>query len=213
MNKKYEKHFMIYSLLAGLIGLYLLYSVTHSDSLWIDRTVSAFFITSNSTILTIFDYITQLGYKIGIGTVTLLTIIWLWIKKKDYAGMASIALAVGLGNEVNKLLKNWIGRERPSLEHIGKEASLSFPSGHAMVGIILYMMLAYFLVKYIPSVVGKWVAAIGCILIILLLGISRLVLNVHYPSDIFAGYAFGFIWAFLWILIYEQLKNWSVKRG
>ncbi|WP_442599086.1 phosphatase PAP2 family protein [Neobacillus sp. D3-1R] len=213
MNKKYEKHFFIYSLVAGLIGIYLLYLVTHSESLWIDRTFSAIFTTSNSTAITIFDYITQLGYKLGIGTVALLTILWLWIKKKDYAGMATIALAVGLGNEVNKLLKNWIGRERPSLEHIGEEASLSFPSGHAMVGIILYMLLAYFLVKYIPSTVGKWIAAASCVVIILLLGISRLVLNVHYASDVIAGYAFGFIWAFLWILIYQQIKEKAKVRG
>lgn len=213
MDKKYEKQFMIYSLLAGLVGLYLIYLVTHSESLWIDRTVAAFFNTSNSLTITIFGNITELGSKMGIGTITLLTILWLWIKKKDYAGMATIALAVALGNEVNKLLKNWIGRERPSLEHIGQETSLSFPSGHAMVGMIMYILLAYFLVKYIPSAVSKWVAAISCVVIILLLGISRLILNVHYPSDVIAGYAFGFIWAFLWILIYKQLKKWSEKRG
>jgi undecaprenyl-diphosphatase len=144
--------------------------------------------------------------------VALLTLLVLWITKRDYTAMATIALAVGLGNEVNKLLKNWIGRERPELEHLDEVASLSFPSGHAMVGIVLYMLIAYFLVKYIPSKTGKWLAAIGCTIIILLLGMSRIILHVHYPTDVIGGYAFGFIWAFLWMLIYEMVRDWSNQK-
>jgi undecaprenyl-diphosphatase len=213
MSKRMEKHFFKYSLLAGLIGIYLLYLVTSSESLWLDEVITPVFDTSNETMLTLSGYFTELGSKLGIGSVALLTVLLLWLKKKDYAGMATVALAVGLGNEVNKLLKNWVGRPRPELEHLDEVASLSFPSGHAMVGIIMYMLIAYFLVIYIPSSSGKWVAIIICSIIILLLGISRIILHVHYPSDVIAGYAFGFIWAFLWMLIYDKLKNWSAKRS
>jgi undecaprenyl-diphosphatase len=212
MNKQTERNFFISSLVAGLIGVYLLYLVTSTESLWIDEIIASALITSNETVLSVFGSITQLGSKIGIGTVALLTILVLWIKKKDYLAMAAIALAVALGNEVNKLLKDWIGRERPQLEHLDEVASLSFPSGHAMVGIILYMLIAYFLVKYISSGMGKWLAIIICTFIILLLGMSRIILHVHYPSDVLAGYAFGFIWAFLWMLIYETASEY-MKKG
>jgi undecaprenyl-diphosphatase len=212
MNKRVEKQLFIFSLLAGVIGVYLLYLVTSSEALWIDKAIASVFVTSNDSILTLFGYFTELGSKIGIGTVALLSLLVLWLTKKDYTAMATIALAVALGNEVNKLLKNWIGRERPDLEHFDEVASLSFPSGHAMVGIILYMLIAYFLVKYIPSKKGKWIAAIACTLIILLLGVSRIILHVHYPTDVIGGYAFGFIWGFLWILIYEMVKEWLKKK-
>lgn len=213
MNKRVEKQFFIFSLLAGIIGIYLLYLVTTSEPLWIDKTIASIFVTSNESILTLFGYITELGSKTGIGSVALLSLLVLWLTKRDYTAMATIALAVGLGNEVNKLLKNWIGRERPDLEHLDQVASLSFPSGHAMVGIILYMLIAYFLVKYIPSKKGKWIAAIACAIIILLLGVSRIILHVHYPTDVIGGYAFGFIWAFLWMLIYEMVREWSKKKA
>lgn len=213
MNKRVEKQFFIFSLLAGIIGIYLLYLVTTSEPLWIDKTIASIFVTSNESILTLFGYITELGSKTGIGSVALLSLLVLWLMKRDYTAMSTIALAVGLGNEVNKLLKNWIGRERPDLEHLDQVASLSFPSGHAMVGIILYMLIAYFLVKYIPSKKGKWIAAIACTIIILLLGVSRIILHVHYPTDVIGGYAFGFIWTFLWMLIYEMVREWSKKKA
>jgi undecaprenyl-diphosphatase len=211
MSKRVEKQFFILSLLAGVIGVYLLYAVTSSETLWMDKAIASVFVTSNDSILKIFGYITELGSKAGIGTVALITLLVLWLTKKDYIAMATIALAVAVGNEVNKLLKNWIGRERPELEHLDEVASLSFPSGHAMVGTILYMLIAYFLVKYIPSKKGKWIAAIACAVIILLLGVSRIILHVHYPTDVIGGYAFGFIWAFLWMLIYEMVKEWLKK--
>lgn len=213
MDKRLEKQFFIYSLLAGIIGIYLLYLVNNNETLWIDKVLASLFVTTNKPLLTFFGYFTELGDKIGIGSVALVSILWLWIQKKDYTGMATIALAVGLGNEVNKVLKDWVGRPRPELEHLDKVSSYSFPSGHAMVGSILYMLIAYFLVKYIPSKSGKWWAVILCAIMILLLGLSRIFLHVHYPSDIIAGYAFGFIWAFLWMLIYESVKNWTMKKG
>jgi undecaprenyl-diphosphatase len=213
MNKRVEKQFFILSLLAGIIGVYLLYLVTTSEALWIDKAIASVFVTSNETVLTFFGYLTELGSKPGISSVALLTLVVLWFTKRDYTAMATIALAVALGNEVNKLLKNWIGRERPALEHMDEVSSLSFPSGHAMVGIILYMLIAYFLVKYIPSNKGKWIAAIACTFIILLLGVSRIILHVHYPTDVIGGYAFGFIWAFLWMLIYEMVREWLKKKA
>lgn len=212
MNKRFEKQFFIYSLVAALIGIYLLFLVTSSKTLWIDQAIASLLVTSNETILVLFGYITEIGSKMGIGTVALITILVLWLMKKDYVAMATIALAVALGNEVNKLLKNWVGRERPTLEHLDEVASLSFPSGHAMVGIILYMLIAYFLVKYTPSWKGKWLSIIACTVMILLVGISRIILHVHYPSDVIAGFAFGFIWAFLWMLIYEMTNDW-LKKG
>jgi membrane-associated phospholipid phosphatase len=213
MSKRFEKQFFIYSLVAALIGTYLLYLVSHSEALWIDKVIASMFVTSNDTVTTLFGYITEMGSKLGIGSVALITVLWLWLKHRDYTGMATIALAVGLGNEVNKLLKNWIGRERPTLEHLDEVASLSFPSGHAMVGIILYMLIAYFLIKYIPSKLGKRLALMGCSLMILLLGLSRIILHVHYPSDVIAGYAFGFIWAFLFMLLYEAMREWNTKKS
>jgi membrane-associated phospholipid phosphatase len=211
MSKRLEKQLFMYSIIAGILGIYVLYLVTTAKEIGVDTFIAGLLETNNDTVLTFFGYITELGSAIGIGSISLVTILWLGLKHKDYTGMATIALAVGLGNEVNKLLKNWIGRERPALEHLDEVASLSFPSGHAMVGIIIYMLIAYFFCKYIPSMLGKRVAVTICLMIIVLVGISRVILHVHYPTDVIGGFAFGFIWAFLWMLIYEALQDWLAK--
>jgi membrane-associated phospholipid phosphatase len=155
----------------------------------------------------IFRAATELGDKQGIGIVGLLMLGWLLVKKRDFFGMGILALSVALGNEANKLLKNLIGRERPALEHMVEVNSLSFPSGHAMVGSILYLSIAYFLMKeYDSPPVRRWIA-LGAGSIILLIGASRVILNVHYPSDVIGGYAFGFIWTAFWLYAYEALRK------
>jgi undecaprenyl-diphosphatase len=211
MSKRLEMQLFIASIFAGMIGVYLLYLVTSSKELWIDKAIAKVFVTDNKFLVTFSDYFTELGSKPGIVIVALVSVFLLWFFKRDYTAMATIALAIGLGNEVNKLLKDWVGRERPSLENLDHD-SLSFPSGHAMVGIILYMLIAYFLVKYIPSQKGKWLSILVCTIIVLLLGMSRIILHVHYPTDVIAGYAFGFIWAFLFMLIYEMVNEWMAKK-
>src|SRR5690606_37350620 len=107
-----------------------------------------------------FKFLNTLGSKIGIGVISLLFVVWLRIRKKDYAGMAMFVFTVALGSLLNKWIKEIIARPRPELEHIVTIRSFSFPSSHAMMGMILYMLIGYFIVKELNSAGAKWLAGI-----------------------------------------------------
>ncbi len=88
---------------------------------------------------------------------------------------------------VNYWLKNLFHRSRP-LDHI---ASYSYPSGHAMVSFTFYITAAYFLWQNIPSKAGRLIIAVVCCMMTVLIGLSRVYLNMHYPSDIIGAYFAG----------------------
>jgi len=159
-----------------------------------------------------FEFLSEFGDKIGIGIIAIIVLAWLWIRKRDYAGMAAFVLSVGLGNELNKMVKEAIARPRPPFHDIADADSMSFPSGHAMVGFVLYMFIAYLIASQLERNAQKWIVAAAAFLFILLIGISRVVLIAHYPSDVIGGYALGLIWLYLWIAVYEVLKGKLNKR-
>jgi undecaprenyl-diphosphatase len=83
----------------------------------------------------------------------------------------------------------------------------SFPSGHAMISMVVYGAIGYLLVKQL----GKWRIAIasGTLLLITSIGLSRLYLGVHWPTDVVAGYAAGIVWLMTCIL---SLEIWQEYR-
>ncbi|HWJ79757.1 MAG TPA: phosphatase PAP2 family protein [Niallia sp.] len=165
-----------------------------------------------SSMHSIFEGISYLGTKIGIGIVALLFIIWLVWKAKDFVGIATFVLCVGLGNIMNNWIKDVIERPRPITASLEDADSFSFPSGHAMVGLLLYLFIAHLLSKEIKRNSRKLVLAGVALLLILLIGISRIVLGAHYPTDVIGGYLIGGIWLFIWIIIYETLHEVLNRR-
>ncbi|MDD9268025.1 phosphatase PAP2 family protein [Paenibacillus sp. GCM10023248] len=110
---------------------------------------------------------------------------------------------------LNQLLKLSFARERPDLHRIVEEAGFSFPSGHSMGAFALYASLAFLLWRHISSGIGRIAVILLSSLMILLIGISRIYLGVHYPSDVIGGYlASGAcftlaVWLFQWYREYR----------
>ena len=129
-----------------------------------------------------------------IGGGSLLFLLWLWFFKRNYWAMAIFAIGVGGGNLLNKWVKNSVARERPVGSLEAETMSYSFPSGHAMVGMVFYGLLAYFITKELKSKSIKWALGIAAGLIMLIMGVSRIGLNAHFTSDVIAGYALGTAW-------------------
>lgn len=198
----------LFVIIAVLLSIYFWIAVKSNHPLSLDQYVTNF----ATEVFTKFSYpffalMDRIGSKLGIGIVSFLFILWLWVKRRDYLAMAALVFAVTFGNVLNKWLKNLAGRPRPDLEHMVTVKSLSFPSGHAMMGMILYMMIAYFMISGLEARSVKWVIGILAGIWILLMGISRVVMQVHYPSDVAAGFAMGFIWVYIWIVLYEKFSN------
>ncbi|MGC9527554.1 MAG: phosphatase PAP2 family protein [Limnospira sp.] len=122
--------------------------------------------------------------------------------------IGAIAISVALGGValINHSLKYVFGRHRPELwERIIDVNFNSFPSGHAMISLVVYGMIAYWLsVQFRP---WQWLIIPATIVLIIAIGFSRLYLGVHWPTDVIAGYAAGLVWLVACIL------GWEIARG
>ena len=144
--------------------------------------------------------VTRLGYLWGVVPVTTLTLIVLWRRApvRDTLFFALSVLGATLLNQAAKLL---FARERPALwPSLVNESSFSFPSGHAMGS----MALAAALVVLLWPTRWRYPALVGGGLFTLLVGVSRVYLGVHYPSDVLAGWIAALAWVVgLTLLLYR----------
>ncbi|MEH7413814.1 phosphatase PAP2 family protein [Neobacillus drentensis] len=111
---------------------------------------------------------------------------------------------------LNTLLKHLFHRIRPNLHRIIDIGGFSFPSGHAMNAFSVYVIITFLLWRHIPRKWGRTLLILFSFFMILAIGVSRIYLGVHYPSDIVGGYfASGFwlaiaIWTFQF---YKEKRN------
>ena len=108
---------------------------------------------------------------------------------------------------VNKGIKEIVKRERPSLNEALDALGYSFPSGHAMLSIMTFGFLTYIIAANLKSVAGKCATTILMGIVIVSIGLSRVILNVHYPTDILAGYCVGGILLIMAIYYHRLLTE------
>lgn len=89
---------------------------------------------------------------------------------------------------LNQLLKGILQRPRPTEYRIIEETGYSFPSGHSMISMAFYGYLIYLIYKYVKNKYIKWTSIVVLSLLICAIGISRIYLGVHYPSDVLGGF-------------------------
>ncbi|MEN6327596.1 MAG: phosphatase PAP2 family protein [Syntrophomonas sp.] len=103
-------------------------------------------------------------------------------------------------------LKVLFSRNRPLQEALTLARGYSLPSGHAMLSLVFYGFLAYLLLHKWPGAKGK-AAAVLLAILVLLIGGSRIYLNVHYLSDVLAGYILGAVLLAFFIRLFRTLKG------
>lgn len=175
----------------------------------------------DSSIITIIDqaesdamtnvaiFITNMGDAVTLTVLTVLLCAYLLFTRR-YALAVFAASANLFGGGVNRLLKAFFERERPSIKVLIEQGGFSFPSGHAMGSMIMYGSLAIIIVLLVDRLAVSMAFSILVAVIILLIGLSRVYLGVHFPSDIFAGFAAGAAWltiCFSCYLFYQSRKN------
>lgn len=128
--------------------------------------------------------ITNIGSASAILTAT--TVIFILIKNKKI----SIAIVSNLViiTALNQLLKRIIARPRPMEYRLIDETGYSFPSGHSMVSMAFYGFLIYLAYRKIKNPYIKTIVCVMLSIIIICIGLSRIYLGVHYPSDVIAGF-------------------------
>lgn len=129
--------------------------------------------------------------------------ILLWQKRRQEALGFVITIGGSLG--LNIWLKELFARHRPALwDQILHVPFYSFPSGHAMVSLVFYAVLVYGLIRQFRSF-QLLILTVGTSLIATI-GFSRLYIGVHWPTDVVAGYAAGFVWLAV-CLIFQSLLS------
>ncbi|MEG5001221.1 phosphatase PAP2 family protein [Microcoleus sp. B4-D4] len=134
----------------------------------------------------------------------------LWIRKhRSEATTIAVTGVGGLG--LNLLLKQLFARDRPLLwERTVDVKFYSFPSGHAMISMIIYGLLGYLLGSRFPK--QRWLIYSLTVVLIAVIGLSRLYLGVHWPTDVIAGYIAGFIWLLACIFSLQVWKQFHDSR-
>lgn len=153
--------------------------------------------------------ITFLGSVKWLAFAVIIAAVLLFIFKKRSLALFMV-ISSGVGALFNILLKWIFKRERPDIRPLIEEQGFSFPSGHSMGSFIFYGSLAYMIVHLAKKRRWKtaWVLLLG--FFIVSIGLSRIYLGVHFPSDVIAGFAAGGVWLTIMILgfrYYEFRKN------
>lgn len=138
-------------------------------------------------------FVTNLGYGYTYAAILLFSVMLLAFLRRWHEFKALLICLLG-GAILNSILKSAFQRTRPEAFRIVDAAGYSFPSGHAMVSLCLYGMLAFLIARSIRSRHGQIAVAVAAVLLICAIGISRIYLGVHYPSDVVAGYTAGATW-------------------
>lgn len=138
--------------------------------------------------------ITSLGNALVLFTMVGIASVFLWLTRHRYSAALLVIAVVG-GDVLNDLLKGFFQRPRPAVvEWATQVHSASFPSGHAMGAVVAYGSVAFLVGRLEANPHLRRATWTIAILIILAVGVSRVYLGVHYPSDVVAGFAAGTAW-------------------
>lgn len=141
----------------------------------------------------LFEFFTLLGEPISIISICLISLSYSKTRKKlGYP----LVITIGGATILNYILKEIFARERPNILRIIEETHYSFPSGHAMLSAAIYTMCILVLNHEVKNKNVRIFGTIICILIPLMIGISRVYLGVHYVSDVLGGFLLGFALSF-----------------
>jgi len=169
----------------------------------LDRTIyETLYAGHRPALLAIAHVFTLLGEPTLLIGASVLVALLMWRAGRGRVGLVLLAVTL-TGRILSEAQKYWIARARPDLEpHLVVVKTSSFPSGHATSSMIFYLTVALVLAGH-----SRWrfAATAAAIILSLLIGTSRVMLGVHWPSDVIGGWAFGMLWVLLTLRPAERL--------
>ena len=137
---------------------------------------------------------------------------FLVISKHSWFSIRSAAIALSsLG--LMFLLKYLFRRKRPLAPLLKAVKGLSFPSGHAIMAVTFYGFIIYILFHTISHSGAKYILTVLLVILILLIGFSRIYLRVHYASDVLSGFIIGLLWLFISLAVLNRIENYFKEQG
>ena len=157
------------------------------------------------------NFITFFGKHDALIPLNILLIGYFIYKKKRWFAIRITALALS-SLLLKFILKFYFQRARPDIPVIEKVDGYSFPSGHALIGVVFYGLVIFVIWREVKQKWAKIILTIFFVLFILLISFSRIYLRVHYASDVIAGIAVGFIWLVLSLNIIQRIEKKYIAR-
>ena len=153
--------------------------------------------------------VSQIGSdQVGAALVLVAVLLFIWVKNRR--GDSWMLVGAGLLSQIYQILKLLVERPRPSPNLVSvfqQDQSSSFPSGHATFFMAFFGTLFYFSSIYISSPILRRAAQVTMVVLILLIGISRVYLGAHWPSDVVGGYLLGGLILAVLVLIHRRARD------
>lgn len=206
---------LVLNVLAGVVFVDLAFELRFNDQFAFDSAITAVVYERVTPLgIAVMKFVTKLGTVHFLALVTIAGASMAGLGQKRMGDALVFVVAAAGGGWLNDFLKWVFKRARPDIQPLIEIDSYSFPSGHAMGSIIVYGFIIYLLWKSRFSNQAKSMLTALFAILILLIGFSRIYLGVHYPSDVIAGYAAGFVWLCTCIFIWEwfPLKVYYFRR-
>ena len=187
IKKTLKKNYKYIILLICITILYaIIEDIFEKETIFIDLFIYKLIVLSmrNEVLTSIFKIITNLGGAYCLIIIAILCSIFIKNKKIAFA----IPINLILSTMLNLVLKDIVERPRPIGYRLIDETGYSFPSGHSMISAAFYGLIIYFIWKNVKNTKLKYISCILLSLVILLIGISRIYLGVHYASDVIGGF-------------------------
>ena len=205
MNNKTKKiiKWILFAITA-ILAIVVTINVKNGRILELDLNIYKFFSENiiNDKLTPIVKIITHIGGAKIVFVLTVLAIILIKGLKNKLFLLTGIVGTAGL----NVVLKHIIQRERPNINRLIPEKGYSFPSGHSMMSMAFYGMLIFLIFKYVKNTALKWTLIVILTILLSTIGITRIYLGVHYPSDVIGGFLVSLTYLFILTEIYNKVK-------
>jgi len=200
----------LFSVLALLfvVIIYWVYEIRKESTPFLDKWSGEYVEHFAGTfVYDMFWSVTHLGSKFFLIPFTTIVSVILWVLFKDWLVPLFFAGGTLVSHILNLLIKSLVARERPSISVEANAEGYSFPSGHAMIAIVCYGLLMYFLIRVVNNQRVSILLQVSFALLIFLIGTSRYIINVHFATDIVTGFTIGFTLLILFIYLFESVDQ------
>ncbi len=195
---------LIFSISSLIIFLLLAASIFSSN--WItnlDKKINSKIpMLWNPLLNKIMIYITNIGSELSILMLSIiLSVFFIYKREIKHFYLLSLSIFTALASEL--IIKSLLQRPRP-VNSMVYETTFSFPSGHTVMASVLFLIILLYIKNNIKNKFLKYFLSSTSILIIILIGFSRIYLGAHWPTDVISGFLLGFFWLMFFLFFIHK---------